>query len=178
MNSSINYLKVIAEESEDKHKILANGGCSNEREYIDGSSNYEGEPTDGCSQFYVRDIDIRFGNVVASLISHKHEDEYIVTYNGEQISTSPLPLELQEVDQIKKKEEEEVHSHEPSFIEGSFKMSEMDIHEALSVLHDTKALVSNSSGRFLHWRSHHSLNTCRRFKEQCETMKVISCILF
>ena len=58
--------------------------------------------------------------------------------NEEPISTSPSPLELQEVDQIKKKEEGEVHSHEPSFIEGSLNMSEMHI---LSILHDTKALV-------------------------------------
>ena len=50
-----------------------------------------------------------------------------MTDNEEPRSTSPSPLELQEVDQIKKKEEEEVHSHEPSF-EGSLKMSEMNIH--------------------------------------------------
>ena len=78
--------------------------------------NYEGEPTDGCSQLYVGDIDIRFENVVARLISHKHEDEYLVTNNEEQRSTSLSPLELQEVDQIKKKEEEEVHTHEPSIL--------------------------------------------------------------
>ena len=65
--------------------------------------------------------------------------------NEEPRSTnSPSPLELQEVDQIKKKEEEEVYSHEPSFIEGSLNMSERDIQEALNILHDTQALVSNS----------------------------------
>ena len=52
------------EEGEDKLTILADGGCEN-----------QGEFTDGCSQLYVGDIDIRFENVVASLISHKHEDE-------------------------------------------------------------------------------------------------------
>ena len=65
--------------------------------------NYEGEPTDRCSQLYVGDIGIRFENFVARLISHKHKYEYLVTDNEEQISTSPSPLELQEVDQIIKK---------------------------------------------------------------------------
>ena len=64
-----------------------------------------------------------------------------MTDNEEPKPTSPSPLELQEVDQIKKKEEEKVHSHEPSFIEGYLNMGEMDIHEDLSILHDTKALV-------------------------------------
>ena len=66
-----------------------------------------------------------------------------MTDNEKPRSTSPSPLELQEVDQIKKKEEEEVWSHEPSFIEGYFKMSERDIQDSLSILHDTQALVSN-----------------------------------
>ena len=72
------------QEGEDNNTILINGGCSNQRESIDGSLNYKGEPTDGCSQLYVGDIDIRFENVAASLISHKHEDEYLVTDNEEQ----------------------------------------------------------------------------------------------
>ena len=42
--------------------------------------------------------------------------------NEESRSTSLSPLEIQEVDQIKKKEEEDVCSHEPSFIEGYFKI--------------------------------------------------------
>ena len=96
--------------------------------------------------------------------SHKHEDEDLMADNEEPRSTSPSPLELQKVDQINKKEEEEVHSHEPSFIEGSLKMSKSDIHEALSILNDTK---------FLHWRIHPSLKTWRRFKEQYATLKVI-----
>ena len=49
-------------------------GCPNQRESIDGSLNYEGEPIDGCSQLYVGDIDIIFENVDASLISHNNED--------------------------------------------------------------------------------------------------------
>ena len=80
--------------------------------------NCEGVPTDECSQLYVGDIEIRFENVVARQSSHEHEDEYLVADNEEPISTSPSPLELQEVDKIKKKEEEEVLSHEPSFTEG------------------------------------------------------------
>ena len=67
-----------------------------------------------------------------------------MTDNEEPISTFPSPLELQGVDRIKKKEEEEVHSHEPSFIEVFLKMSEMNIHEDLILLNGTKALVSNS----------------------------------
>ena len=97
--------------------------------------------TKGCSQIYLGDIEIKFENVDAIQSSHKHEDKYLVTDNEEPRSTSPSPLELQVVDQIKKKEEEEFHSHEPSFIEGSLNMSEMDIHEALSILHHTKALM-------------------------------------
>ena len=103
--------------------------------------NYEGVPTDGFSQIYVGDIDIMFENVVAIQSSHKHEDEDLVANKEEPRSTLPSPLKLQEVDQIKKKEEEEVHSHEPSFIEGSFNMSERNINEALTILHDTQALV-------------------------------------
>ena len=101
-------------------------------------------PIDGISQIYVGDIEIRFENVSTSQIYHEHKYEYLVADNEEPRSTSPSPLELQEFDQIKKKEEEEVHSHEPSFIEGSLKMSERDIQESLKILHDTQALVSNS----------------------------------
>ena len=49
------------------------------RESTNGSLNCEGVPTDGCSQLYVGDIDIRFENVAESLISHNHEYEYLVT---------------------------------------------------------------------------------------------------
>ena len=106
--------------------------------------NYERVPTDGCSQIYVSDIDIRFEDVSAIQSSHKHEYEDLVTDNEEPRSNSPSPLELQEVDQIKNKEEEEVCSHEPSFIGGTLNMNEINIYEALSILHDTQALVSNS----------------------------------
>ena len=64
--------------------------------------NYEGVPTYGCSQLYVGDIEIRFENVAAIQISHEHKDEYLVADNEEPRSTSPSPLELQEVE-IKKK---------------------------------------------------------------------------
>ena len=99
--------------------------------------NYERVPTNGCSQLYVGDIEIRFENVSAVKISHKHEYEHLVTDNEEPRSTSPSPLEPQEVDHIKQKEEEELRSHEPYFIEGSLNMSERDIQEALIILHDT-----------------------------------------
>ena len=79
--------------------------------------NYEGVLIDGLSQLYVGDIEIIIGNISAIQISHKHEDEYLVTNNEEPRSTSPSPFELQEVDQIKKKEKEEVHLDEPSLIE-------------------------------------------------------------
>ena len=69
----------------------------------DGCLSCEGVPTDGCSKLYVGDIEIRFENVSAIQTYHKHEDEYLVIDNEEPISTSPSPLELQEVDQIKKK---------------------------------------------------------------------------
>ena len=68
--------------------------------------------------------------------------------NEEPISTSPSPLEIQAVYQMKKKEEEKVRSHEPSFIEGSFKMSERNIHDAIIILNRTKSLVSNSCWKF------------------------------
>ena len=48
------------EGGEDKDTILTNGGCANQRASIDGSLNCEGVPTDGCSQLYVGDIEIRF----------------------------------------------------------------------------------------------------------------------
>ena len=66
-----------------------------QRASTDGCLNYEGVPTDGCSQIYVGDIEIRLENVVAIQSSHKHEDEGLVTNNEEPISTSPSPLELQ-----------------------------------------------------------------------------------
>ena len=64
------------EEGEDNNTILTNGGCSNQRDSIDGSLNYEGVPTDGCSQVCVGDIEIIFENVAAIQSSHKHKDEY------------------------------------------------------------------------------------------------------
>ena len=115
-----------------------------QRASTDGYLNYEGVPNDGFSQHYVGDIDIRSENVAAIQISHEHKYEDLVAANEEPRSNSPSPLELQGVDQIQNEEKEEVQSHEPSFLEGSLKMGEMDIHEALIILHDTKSLVSNS----------------------------------
>ena len=109
--------------------------------------NYDGVPNDGCSQIYVGDIDIRFENVAASQIYSKHENEDLVAVEEETISTSPSPLELHEVGPRKKEEDEEVHLQEPHFIEWSLNMIENKIQEALSILHDTQALVSNSCWR-------------------------------
>ena len=67
-----------------------------QRASTDGCLNYEGVTTDGCSQIYVGDIEIRLENVAAIESLHKHEDEYLVTDNEEPRSTSPSPLELQE----------------------------------------------------------------------------------
>ena len=106
--------------------------------------NFEGAPTDWFSQIYVGEIEIRLENIYAIQIYHKHEYEDLVSDKQELILSSPSPLQLQEVDQIKKKEEEEVQSHEPYLIEWYLNMMEMNIHEALSILHDTKSLVSNS----------------------------------
>ena len=60
----------------------------------DGCLNCEGVPTDGCSQLYVGDIEIRFENIVGSQSSHEHEDEYLVKDNEEPRSTFLSPLEL------------------------------------------------------------------------------------
>ena len=74
-----------------------------QRAFTDGCLNCEGVPTDGCSQLYDGDIEIRFESVAAIQISHENEDEDLVADNDEPRSTFPSPLELQEVDQIKKK---------------------------------------------------------------------------
>ena len=49
-----------------------------QRASIDECLNYEGVPTNGFSQLYAGDIEIRFQNVIASQISSKHENEYLV----------------------------------------------------------------------------------------------------
>ena len=60
------------EEGEDKLTILVDGGCENQR-----------ESTDGCSQLYVGDIEIRFENIASSQISHEHKYEDLVAVNEE-----------------------------------------------------------------------------------------------
>ena len=146
MKWSINYINLIAYNN---IKIKLNTitqsllmGVVKIKENLYGSLNYERVPTDGCSKIYAGDIEIRFQNVIASQISHEHEDEDLVEDNEEPRSTSPSPLELQEVDQIKKKEEEEVPQQEPIFLEGSLSMDENKIQEALNILHGTHDLVS------------------------------------
>ena len=85
----------------------------------DGCLNYEGVPTDGCSQIYVGDIEINFASFYASQTSIKHENEYLVAVEEETRSTSPSPLELHEFGPRKKEEDEEVNLQEPHFLEGS-----------------------------------------------------------
>ena len=114
---------------------------------IDGCLNYEGVPTDGCSQLYVGDIEIIFQNVDAIQIYSKHENEYLVPFEEETRSTSPSPLELHEVGPSKKEEDEEVQLHEPHFLEGSLKLNEKKIQDSLRILPKSQALVSNSCWR-------------------------------
>ena len=64
--------------------------------------NYERVPTNGFSQIYVGDIEIRFESVAARKNSIKHENEYLVAVEEETRSTSPSPLELHEVGPSKK----------------------------------------------------------------------------
>ena len=49
------------------------------------------------------DVEIKFENVVASQRSHVHEAGYLAADNEEPRSTFSSPLEIQEVDQIKKR---------------------------------------------------------------------------
>ena len=146
-----------------------------QRTSTDGCLNYEGVPTGGCSHLYVGDIEITFESVSSSQTSIEHENEDLVAVEEETRSTSLSPLELHEVGPSKKEEDEEVNLQEPHFLEGSLKMNEKKIQEALSILHDTQALVSNSC-----WRDtsleEPSLNTWRIYKEQRATSKVISCL--
>ena len=78
-------------------------------ESTDGCLNYEGVPTNGCSQIYVGDIEIIFQNFAASQNSIKHEKEDLVAVEEETISTSPSPLELHEGGPSKKEEDAEIH---------------------------------------------------------------------
>ena len=58
-----------------------------QRASTDGCLNYEEVPTNGCSQIYVGDIEIRFENVDAIKISHEHEYEDLVAASEEPRST-------------------------------------------------------------------------------------------
>ena len=55
-----------------------------QRASADGCLKYEGVPTDGCSQIYVGDIEIRFQNVSERQNSIKHENEYLVELKKKQ----------------------------------------------------------------------------------------------
>ena len=114
-----NFLIENTEDNFETHDTLE----MKQRASTDGCLNYEGVPTNGCSQLYVGDIEIRFQNVVASQNSIKHENEYLVVVEEETQSTYPSPLELHEVGPRKKEEDEEVHLQEPHFLEGSLNMN-------------------------------------------------------
>ena len=73
-------------------------------------------------------------------------------------------MELHEVGTSKKEEDDEFHSQEPHFFEGSLKMNENNIQEDLTILHDTKALVTNSC-----WRDSSSEETS--FLEEMEKIQ-------
>ena len=96
-------------------------------ESTNGCLNYEAIPTDGFSQLYVGDIDIRFQNVVASQNSIKHENEYLLAVEEETRSTFPSPLELHEVGPSKKEEYEELHLQGTHFLKVSLNMNEKNI---------------------------------------------------
>ena len=64
-----NYLETIEYHSETNSTT-----DMDQRASTHGCLNYEGVPTDGCSQIYVCDIEIRFKNVSASQNHIKHEN--------------------------------------------------------------------------------------------------------
>ena len=74
-----------------------------QRASTNGCLNYEGVPTDGCSQLYVGDIEIIFQNVVASKISSKHENEDLVAVEEETRSTSHHHLSFMKLVQARRK---------------------------------------------------------------------------
>ena len=99
--TSHEYEEVFIENTEDNFETHATLEVK-QRASTDGWLNYEGVPTDGWSQIYVGDIDIRVKNVAASQNSIKHENEDLVAVEEETRSTSPSPLELHEVGPRKK----------------------------------------------------------------------------
>ena len=75
--TSHEYEEVFIENTEDNFETHATLEMK-QRASTDGCLNYEGVPTDGCSQIYVGDIEIRFKNVYAIQISSKYENEDLV----------------------------------------------------------------------------------------------------
>ena len=103
--TSNEYEEVSIENTEDHFKTHSTLEMK-QRASTGGCLNYEGVPTDGCSQLYVGDIEIIFQNFSAIQISSKHENEDLVAIEEETISTSPSPLDLHEVGPSKKEEYE------------------------------------------------------------------------
>ena len=71
--TSHEYEEVFIENTEDNFETHATLEMK-QRAFTDGCLNYEGVPTNGCSQLYVGDIDIRLENV--SVIKIYHNNEY------------------------------------------------------------------------------------------------------
>ena len=78
--TSHEYEYFFIENTEDKFDTHATLEMK-QRASTDGCLNYEGVPTDGCSQLYVCDIEIIFESVYAIQSSHNHEYEYLVRNN-------------------------------------------------------------------------------------------------
>ena len=79
--------------------------------------------TDGCSSFYVGDIEIHIEEFVAS--THSFEHINLVSEKKDPGLNFFSPLELNEVDLIDN--EEDVHSHEPSYLVGPLLLDEKKI---------------------------------------------------
>ena len=80
----------------------------------DGYQNNMDTSTDVCSSLYVGDININIEDIVASTHSFEHSD--LEAEGKDQGLTSNSALEIHEVDYVY--DEEEFHSHEPSWLVG------------------------------------------------------------
>ena len=74
-----------------------------QRASTDGCLNYEGVPTDGCSQIYVGDIEIIFQNISTIQNSIKHENEDLVVVEEEARSTCHHHLSFMKLVQARRK---------------------------------------------------------------------------
>ena len=89
-----------------------------QRASIEGCLNYEGVPTDGCSQIYVGDIDMRFQKFSASQNSIKHENEYLVAVEEEQDQLPHHHLSFMKLVQARRKKMRRLICKSLIFLEG------------------------------------------------------------